>query len=349
MNKYRIGVSADFMRPDGKPAFPDWDMSPLDTDHRIDWAFVPTTQGVIRAQDLDDFDALILLSAHVGADSIPDGERLGIVARFGVGFDNVDVDACTLRNIAVTTTPDGVRRPVAVAIITQILALAGHLFEKDRLTRLGPDGWAQKSQHMGTGLQGRVLGSIGMGNIAREMFRLASVFDLEFIAHDPFADADVARELGVRLVDLETVFKSADFLAINCPLNVDTVGLVNAERLAMMRPSAYLINTARGPIVDQKALVATLQNKQIAGAALDVFEREPVLADDPVLKLKNVILTPHGLSWTDQCFAGIGASDIAATVAVMEGRNPNGVINPTVLESAVWIRRLATNADRYGS
>jgi D-3-phosphoglycerate dehydrogenase len=260
----------------------------------------------------------------------------------------VDVEACTAAGIALAITPDGVRRPVAAAILTFILALSGRMMVKDRLTRGGPTEFAKKTQHMGVGLVGRTVGSIGIGNIGAEMFRLCKPLDLKFIAHDPFADRKVADSLGVRLVDLETVFREADFVTVNCPLTPETTHLVNAERLALMKPTAFFINTARGPIVDQKALTKALQDRRIAGAGLDVFDPEPPPADDPILKLDNVILAPHALCWTDQCFAGIGASDVRAVLDVMHGRDPVGIVNRPVLSTPAWRKRLDGHRAAFG-
>ena len=227
-------------------------------------------------------------------------------------------------DVAVVITPDGVRRPVAVAIMTLILALAGRLMVKDRLTRQGPDGWAQRGAHMGEGLVGKTLGSLGMGNIGTEMFRMARPFDMQFAACDPFADEEVARSLGVEIVTAEELFRRSDFLCVNCPLTDETRHFVNAARLGLMKPSAYLINTARGPIVDQAALTKALKDGTIAGAGLDVFAEEPASADDPLFGLDNVIVTPHALCWTDECFAGIGAADIAAVFALLSNRTSVG-------------------------
>ncbi|MHA1553563.1 MAG: NAD(P)-dependent oxidoreductase, partial [Alphaproteobacteria bacterium] len=260
------------------------------------------------------------------------------------GYDTVDVEACTARDIAVVITPDGVRRPVAVAILTLILALAGRLMVKDRLTRQGPDGWAQRGAHMGEGLVGRTLGSLGIGNIGAEMFRMAQPFDMQFIAHDPFADESLAKSLGVDLVSAEELFRRSDYLSVNCPLTDATEGFANAERIGLMKPSAFLINTARGPIVDQAALTRALQDGTIAGAGLDVFADEPPQADDPLLRLDNVIVTPHALCWTDQCFAGIGAADIAAVFALLRGEFPSGIVNRQITENPVWLSRLAAFA-----
>jgi len=337
---FRVALSASFHSPDGSPVYPSFDLSPLSDTPDIDLFYLPACDP-IDAAAIADTDALILLSERFTADSIPASDRLALVARFGVGYDSVDVSACSDHNIAVTITPDGVRRPVAVAIITLMLALTGKLMIKDQLTRRGPDGFNARSEHMGVGVAGLTLGSIGMGNIGAEMFRMAKPLDMRFIAHDPQADADVARTLAVELVDLETVFATADVLAVNCPLSDETYHLVNADRLTLMKSTAYLINTARGPVVDQTALTQALQTRQLAGAGIDVFETEPPAADDPLLTLDNVIVTPHALCWTDQCFAGIGASAVASVLDMAAGKPPTGLLNRQILDSQVFMDKLA--------
>ncbi len=348
MSLFRVGLSADFRKPDGSPSFPEFDLGPLLEHPKIALSYLEP-EAEISASQLADIDALILLAPRVGARSLTQGGRLAMVARFGVGYDNVDVEACNASDVALVITPDGVRRPVAVSILTLIFALAGKLFVKDRLARLGPAGWAQKTDHNGVGLVGLTLASLGIGNIGAEMFRLARPLDMRFIAHDPYADAGVAAELGVTLVDLERVFREADILCVNCPLSPSTHHLVNAERLAMLKPTAFLINTARGPIVDQSALTAVLQERKIAGAGLDVFEQEPPDADDPLLKLDNVILSPHALCWTDQIFAGNGAADVRAVLDIMHGKVPEGVVNRGVIDSPAWRARLETFGAEFGS
>lgn len=344
---FRVALSGDFKKPDGSPTFPDFDVEPLRTAPGVEAVFLDTANPIAAAQ-LADFDALILLQPRFARESIHPNGRLGVVARFGVGYDNVDVAACTEAGIALVITPDGVRRPVAVSIVTLMLALTGKLMIKDRLTREGPEGFARRVDHMGVGLVGRTLGSIGIGNIGAELFRLARPFDMKFVAHDPFADKQVAVELDIELVGLDDVFRRADVLTVNCPLTPQTQHLVNAERLALMKPSAYLINTARGPIVDQKALTQALQQRRIAGAGLDVLEQEPPDPADPILKLDNVILAPHALCWTDQCFAGNGAADVRAVLDFMHGREPRGIVNRAVLDSAGWRDRMQRNRRRFG-
>ena len=144
------------------------------------------------------------------------------------------------------------------------------------------------------------------------------------------------------------MFRESDFVCVNCPLSDETHHLVNAERLALMKPTAFLVNTARGPIVDQAALTDALREGRIAGAGIDVFEREPPDADDPLLALDNVIVTPHALCWTDQLFAGSGAADVRAVLAVMEGRAPSGIVNRDVVDRPGWKARLTEYAQRFG-
>lgn len=348
MDTFRVALSGDFLTSDESPAYPSFDLSPLEKEPNIEYTYLPK-QKVIRAEDMAGFDALILLSARFERESFPADGKLGIIARFGVGFDTVDVPACTDNSVVLVTTPDGVRRPVAVAIITLMLALSGKLMDKDRITRQGQAGWGTRSDYMGVGLVGKTLGSIGIGNIGAEMFRMAKPFDMNFIAYDPYVDPGTPETLGIRMVELEELFKTADVLTVNCPLNDDTNGIVSAERLSLMKPTAYFINTARGPIVDQEALTKALTENRIAGAGLDVFEQEPVSDDEPLLKLNNVIVTPHALCWTDQCFGGIGAADVKAVMDVMHGQIPVGIVNKEILENKVWLDKLKGYREKFGS
>ncbi len=346
-DKFRVALSGDFKRADGSPTFPDFDLAPLRNAAGVEVAYIDASNPV-RADQLADFDALILLQPRFARESIHPNGRLSVVARFGVGYDNVDVPACTEAEIPLVITPDGVRRPVAVSIITLMLALTGKLLIKDQLTRGGSETFNKRSDHMGVGLVGRTLGSIGIGNIGAELFRLAKPFDMQFIAHDPFADKAVAAELGIELVGMEELFQRSDVLCINCPLSAETRHLVNAERLALMKRTAFLINTARGPIVDQKALTKVLSERRIAGAGLDVLESEPPEPNDPILTLDNVILAPHALCWTDQCFAGNGAADVKAVLDIQHGRVPRGVVNRAVLDQPRFKARLDDYRGRFG-
>jgi phosphoglycerate dehydrogenase-like enzyme len=333
---------------DGSAAFPDFDLEPLRSDPRIDIGYVSAINGIVPPAELETYDALILFAYQMRRSSLPAERRLGLVARLGVGYDSVDVEALADEGVATVITPGGVARPVAVGILTLILNLAGKVFIKDELARRGPQGFAERSKHMGSGLTGKTVGSIGLGNIAAEMVRIMRPLGFRFLAHDPFVSSQSASELAVELVSLETVFRESDFVTVNCPLTSQTHGLVNAERLAMMKPTAFLINTARGPIVDQRALTAAIQSGRISGAGLDVFDPEPPAADDPLLSLDNVVLAPHSIAMTDELFARCGAHDIEAVFDVMHGREPIGIVDRRVTEHPEWKRRLDRNRKQFG-
>lgn len=348
METFRIALSGDFRKADGTPTFPSFDLTPIEANPKAELVWVDPVDGVIPAAGLAGCDALILLSPEFTAASVPPGGRLSVVARFGVGYDSVHIPACNANGIAVVVTPDGVRRPVAVSVLTYILALSQKLLVKDRLCRAGPDGWAKRGEHMGVGLVGKTLGQLGMGNIGAEVFRLAAPFGMRLVAHDPYVDASRARELGVELVAEDELFESADFLSVSVPLSEATRHFVNAKRLGWMKPSAYLINTARGPVVDQAALYEALSDGTIAGAALDVFDEEPCPADEPLFELENVIVTPHSICWTDECFAGNGAADVAAVFEVMRGRIPRGIVNREIVDDAAWTAKVEAYARAFG-
>jgi D-3-phosphoglycerate dehydrogenase len=254
-----------------------------------------------------------------------------IVARMGVGYDSVDVKACTENGVVLTNTPDGVRRPVATSILALMLALSHKIFTMDSLTRTGR--WAETTNHMGVGLTGKTVGSIGVGNIGGELYRINAPLEMQHIAYDPYMKPEDAAKLRVRLVDRETVFREADFVFVNTPLTSETRGSIGARELSLMKPTAYFINTSRGPIVDEKVLSAALANRRIAGAALDVFEVEPVAGDNALLKLDNVIVTPHSVCWTDEFFRNNAESAFRSVVAIAAGKAPTFVVNRDVLRA----------------
>ncbi|OGG56307.1 MAG: dehydrogenase [Candidatus Handelsmanbacteria bacterium RIFCSPLOWO2_12_FULL_64_10] len=324
---FRVGVTRDFLRPDGTLGFGDIGLSLLDNAPGVVYEFLAENTPELRADQVKDYDALLVLAPRVTAATIEGADRLTVVARFGVGYDNVDVEACARRGVLITITPDGVRRPVAVAVLTLVLALSHKLLIKDRLTRAGR--WAEKLDHMGMGVTGRTLGVIGLGNIGREVFALARPFGMRHLACDPYA---TSAEAGAELVDLKTLLGASDFVCICCALTPETHHLINAERLALMKPTAYLINAARGPILDQQALTAALRERRIQGAGLDVFEQEPIDPGDPILTLDNVIVAPHAICWTDECFLGNGRSACESILDVAAGRVPRHVVNRAALD-----------------
>jgi D-3-phosphoglycerate dehydrogenase len=256
--------------------------------------------------------------------------RLKVIARHGVGFDTVDIDAATARGIVVTNTPIAVRRPVAVATLTLIFALAGRLFKKHELVQTGR--WNDRMNYMGQGLTGRTLGLVGAGGIGQEILRLARPFFARMIVADPYAEAGTVRALGAEIVPLDAVMREADFVVVCCLLNDETRHLIDAEKFALMKPTVYYINVGRGRIHDERALAEVILAGRFACAGLDVTEGEPIGPECPLLGLVNVIVTPHALCWTDECFHDIAVTALQSVVDVSLGKRPAHVVNPKVCD-----------------
>lgn len=335
---FRIGVTRDFLKPDGTSDL-DNIANPLFDRAGLQWEYIAENTPALTGAQVQDYDALLVLGTAITAKTFVGAERLAIIARFGVGYDKVDVAACTENGVLLTIAPDGVRRPVATSIMTFVLSLSHQLLIKDRLIRAG--GWRDAYNYMGIGLVGRTLGLVGMGNIGKEAFKLAKPFGMRHITFDPYLTSAEAAEVDAELVDLDTLMKTADFVCVCCPLTEQTRGLIDARCIGLMKPTAYLINTARGPIVDQKALTEALQNRRIQGAGLDVFEQEPIRDDDPLLSLDNVIITPHSICWTDECFEGNGRSACESIIRVASGQIPTYVVNRDVIERPKLQKKLA--------
>jgi phosphoglycerate dehydrogenase-like enzyme len=329
--RFRIGLVPEFLDAAGKPTFGAGPLTVLDEAPEVERVWLPERYKEIPPALALEYDALYLTQQRVTRASVARAAegRLKTIARHGVGYDSVDVPAMTAAGVVVTNTPFAIRRPVATIAMTFLLALAGHLFAKDRLTRAGR--WDERTGYMGTGLTGRSLGIIGGGGIGKELIPLARAFDLRVAVADPYVAAADIERLGARLVPLDALLTESDFVVVACLLNDDTRALINAERLARMKSSAYLINVARGPIVHEPALIEALRAGRIAGAALDVFTNEPVEPDNPLLAMANVIVTPHALCWTDECFGNIAREGFGGLVSLARGVAPANVVNREVL------------------
>ena len=331
MEKLRVAISPDVVSKDGRPIYDPSVLSILDHPG-IEWSYLEEPVAEVTPAFAARYDVLCAMLERV----VPAGlgradQRLRLVSRFGVGYDTIDVPACTADGVMLSIAPDGVRRPVATNVITFMLCLAQKLFLKDRLTREGR--WAEKTSHMGMGLTGRTLGLVGVGNIGAEVFRLAMPFEMKHVAYDPMVRPEQLRGLNVELVgSLDEVMRRSDFVSINCPLSASTRGLIGAREIALMKPTAYIINTARGPIIQERALHEALASGRIAGAGLDVFDVEPTPRDNPILALDNVIVTPHGLCFTDECFTGIARNTFEAVRALADGVAPKYLVNREALK-----------------
>lgn len=325
----RVGITWDFLT-EGAGLLDDVLPEMLGCVQGVLYEHMPRAGRVVEPDQIRSYDAIIALHLHFTPQSFDGVERLAVIARWGVGYDMIDVPACTENDVALCITPDAVRRPVAEAVIGMMLALSKHLLIKDRLTRTGR--WHEKTAYVGKDLENRVMGCVGMGNIGAEVIRLLKPFDMaRFLVYDPYVSAEQAAAIGAELVDLDTLLREADFVSINCPLTEETHHLLSERELSLMKPTAYLINTARGPIVDQVALTKVLQARKLAGAALDVFEREPIAPDDPLIEMENVILSPHGIAWTEELSRGNGVGACQNVLTVLRGDEPRHVVNRQVM------------------
>ena len=332
---FKVGLTKDCIGPNGDLIFDPAALDLLKAAPRVEYEIMPDFSAEITPEQAATYDALVVIVPRVTAATLAGPDlRAKAICRFGVGYDSIDVDACTRAGVILTITPDGVRRPMATVILTFILALAQNLLIKNHLTKSGR--WHERTAFMGNGLTGKTVGSIGFGNIARDAFRLLRPLDMRHIAYDPAFDRATAAEMDVREVSLDTVLAEADFVCVNCPLTPATRNLISRRELALMRPGSYLINTARGPIVDEAALYTALIERRIAGAALDVFAQEPTPADNPLLALDNVIATPHALGWTDECFRGMAEAAFRSALAIAGHHEPSGIVNRAVLEHPNW-------------
>ncbi len=336
MSTARLGVTADF-RPvdgvDGPTSWGDIGLSEL-AGHDVEWAFLDDSGGALTPADLEGLDAVLVGSSKVDAASLDGVERLRLVARFGVGYDSVDVAACTAAGVAVTITPDGARRPVAAATLAMVLAVQHNLVVKDALVREGR--WGDKTRWHGQGLTGASVGMVGLGNIGSEVLRLMAPFEVTALAHDPHASPEHAASLGARLVAFDELLASSDVVVLTAALTSETHHLIDEQALATLKPGAILVNMARGPLVDTDALVAALQDGRLSGAGLDVFETEPLPVDSPLTTLRNVVLSPHALSWTAEMALGNGRSALHAVLAATSGKAPEHLVDSSVLSHPRW-------------
>jgi phosphoglycerate dehydrogenase-like enzyme len=338
---FRIAWTGDFRNPDGSPRYRDVGLSEFAGSPHVECMTFAEHRPEIVPEQIGDAQGVIVLTPRVTAASLVGRSELLAIGRFGVGYDSVDVDACTRAGVLAMIAAGAVDRSMAEATLTWMLALTHRVRAKDALARAGR--WDERSAYMGCELRERTLGVIGLGGIGRALVELLRGFGMrQPLAHDPFVDEVAARAAGVRLVGLDELLAGADFVSVHCPLTARTRGLIGARELALLRPTAFLLNTARGGIVDEDALYDALKSRRLAGAALDCFAREPLTAPPRVAELDNVLLAPHCIGWTEEMFRDIGRTACRSMLELSLGRRPHGVLNPEVLDQpgfrARWAR-----------
>jgi len=290
---------------------------------------------------IGDYDALIVRSqTKVGAEVIQSAKKLKVIGRAGVGIDNIDVDAATRNGIVVVNAPTGNIIAAAEHTIALMLALARNVPQANSYLKSGK--W-RREEFVGTEIRNKTLGIIGLGNVGSEVAKRVQSFEMRIIAHDPFVSQDYARNLEVDLVSLEQLLREADFITLHVPLTSATRRLIGAKELAKLKPTARIINCARGGLIDEEALVKALKAGKLAGAAFDVFDHEPV-TDSPLFKEDKIIVTPHLGASTIEAQTSI-AKDIAEEVlAVLQGRFSKYAVNAPHIapELAPFMRVAAT-------
>jgi phosphoglycerate dehydrogenase-like enzyme len=323
----KVGLSADLFDTNGRPMFGDALLSLL-SDAGIAWSVLPLTAGQLPPAAFTDYEALLIGGSRVAEKelALEGGGKLRVIARNGVGYDAIDTSALTRRGILLINTPIPVRNAVATTAVAFLLALTLRLPVKSRVAREGR--WRERGNYPGLGLPGRTLGIIGLGGIGREFVRLMQPYGMVVLAADPHVDSASAAQAGATLCSLERLLERSDVVVVACLLNESTRHLLNADRLRLMKPTAYLINVARGPIIDEAALIEVLREGRIAGAGLDVFEREPPDPMNPILTMETVIPTAHCLCWTDSFVEAVARDAISGIITVLSGRWPEFVVNP---------------------
>ena len=311
---------------------------------------VEVAHGLQKEQLLEkvrDIDALLVRSeTKVTKEVIAAAKNLKVIGRAGVGVDNIDLGAATARGIVVVNSPEASSITVAEHTLGLMLSLARKIPSANASLKGGK--W-EKKKFMGIELRSKTLGVVGMGRIGSQVVKRAKAFEMDVLAYDPYLSEKQARAMGAKVADLETVLREADFISLHVPLTEKTRGLIGKEALEKMKKTTYIVNCARGGIVDEKALFEALSSGRIAGAALDVFEKEPPL-ESPLLKLESIVLTPHlGASTVE---AQLNASVIACeeVVNVLQNRAAKNVVNMPVLapEALEGLKNFIPLAERLG-
>ena len=276
---------------------------------------------------------LSLLTERIDAEVMDAAEGLKVISNYAVGYNNIDVAAATERGIYVTNTPGILTDTTADAAFALLMAAARRIPEADRHIRAR--GWIHAwgpRMFIGTDVHGKTLGILGMGRIGSAIAKRAKGFDMKVIYHDIYRREDLEEELGIAYKSREEVLREADFVSLHVPLTPETHHMIGAGELAAMKETAILINTSRGPVVDEEALYEALRDGAIAGAGLDVFEVEPINPGSPLLDLDNIVLTPHLASGSVETRTKMAVMAATNLVSVLQGKEPPNLVNPEVLK-----------------
>lgn len=295
------------------------------------WANGGSASAAELKEMLSHADAVIVRLFNIAEHDLAHAQRLKVIGKHGVGVDNIDVAAATQRQIPVVFTPTANANAVAEHTITLMLALARHVHPASVAVHAGR--FQERTKFAGVELAGKTLGVLGLGRVGRRVAEIAHRgFAMRVVAYDPFVSADNAPADAEIERSLESVLAAADFLTLHLPLTSDTRRLINADRLRLLKPTCRIVNTSRGETVDETALAQALVEGRIGGAALDVFEQEPLPADHPFLSAPNLLLTPHIASSTRESLDRMSRDAAQGVLDVLQGKRPAHIVNPEILQ-----------------
>ena len=283
---------------------------------------------------VEKIDGLLpMLTDNINAELIDRAKNLKIISNYAVGYNNIDVDAATERGIMVTNTPDVLTDTTADTAFMLLMAISRRLVEVDKYVREGKwvKAWGPK-MFLGSDVTGKTLGIIGIGRIGSALVPRARGFKMKVIYNDMMRSPEKEMSLGIEYREFDELLREADYVSVHVPLTAETQHLIGGRELSLMKPTAYLINTSRGPVVDESALYKALKSRVIAGAALDVHEKEPVDPDDPLLGLDNIIMAPHIGSATVETRIAMAVRAATNLSSALRGERPKDLVNPQVLK-----------------
>ena len=278
-------------------------------------------------------DAVITRTTAINEQMVGRGERLKVIGRHGAGLDIVEMKSATDHGVCVVNTPGANAQSVAEFVVVMMMSMARQLIPADHAQRV-EGRFGLRDGFMGMDIRGKTVGIVGMGQIGRKIAKICrGGFDMEILGFDPFVTGEDLATIGVKKMEtVDDLLRLSDFVSLNCPLTPDVEGLINRERIGMMKPTAYLINCARGPVIDEPSLIWALQTKRIAGAALDVFTEEPPRPDNPLFKLPGLIATPHIAAFSHDSMDAMSLTVAEDVLRVLKGEMPRHLANPPVWE-----------------
>lgn len=293
----------------------------------VDVILAPDSSVETVCKEIKGIHGVIVRTAPFTREIIESADKLEVIGRHGVGIDNIDIEAASGRGIPVVNTPNANMVSVAEHTMGFILALAKRLVISDKATR--GENFAIREEFAAVDLDGKTLGIVGAGRVGSTLAKKCkAAFNMRLLAYDPYLSPEKAKEMGVSLCDsLPELLKESDFVSIHVPLTKDTRDLIGEKELKLMKPTAFLINVARGGIVGEKALAKALKEKWIAGAATDVFSQEPPAPDNPLLKIENIILSPHMAALTKECVIRMATGVAEGVLDVLRGNKPKYIAN----------------------